>query len=103
MSSFSRSGPDNPTRDDRGVQKDDELLDRGATVGRYVVLERIGFGGMGIVYSAYDPELDRRVAVKLLRTRAGGSVSPTEAQQRLIREAQAMARVSHPNVVAVYD
>src|SRR5262245_37690244 len=53
---------------------------------------------MGVVYAAYDPELDRRVALKLLH--AGGSV---EARKRLLREAQAMARLAHPNVIAVHD
>jgi serine/threonine protein kinase/tetratricopeptide (TPR) repeat protein len=75
-------------------------LERGESLGRYIVLSTLGEGGMGIVYSAYDPELDRRVAVKLLRP--GGATSP-ERQARLLREAQALARVSHPNVIAVYD
>ena len=44
-----------------------DLLTRGATVGRYLVLERLGAGAMGIVYGAYDPELDRKIALKLLR------------------------------------
>ncbi|HEY0137490.1 MAG TPA: serine/threonine-protein kinase [Nannocystis sp.] len=68
-------------------------------VGRYHVLGRIGSGGMGVVYSAYDPDLDRRVAVKLLRTDHGGR----DSQLRLLREAQALARLSHPNVVQIYD
>jgi len=77
-----------------------EALDRGATVGRYVVLDRIGSGGMGVVYAAYDPELDRRVAIKLLRP---DRFSSEGGRLRLLREAQALARLTHPNVVAVYD
>ncbi|HEY3571423.1 MAG TPA: serine/threonine-protein kinase [Thermoanaerobaculia bacterium] len=77
-----------------------EGLDRGATVGRYVVLDRIGAGGMGVVYAAYDPELDRRVAIKLLRP---DRFSSEGGRLRLLREAQALARLTHPNVVAVHD
>ena len=51
-------------------------LPRGATIGRYVVLGLVGRGGMGEVYAAYDPELDRKVAVKLLRVKPGNGVSP---------------------------
>ncbi len=69
-----------------------------ATIGRYLVLGQLGAGAMGVVHTAYDPELDRKVAIKLLRGRA----SP-EASARLVREAQAMAKLSHPNVVPVYD
>ena len=78
-------------------------LARGATIGRYVVLGLVGRGGMGEVYAAYDPELDRKVAVKLLRVKPGNGVSLTEGRQRTLREAQAIARLSHPNVVVVYD
>jgi eukaryotic-like serine/threonine-protein kinase len=67
-------------------------------IGRHTIVERLGAGGMGIVYAAYDPELDRRIAIKLIR----GSASPT-ASRRLQREAQAMAQVSHPNVIGVFD
>ena len=76
-------------------------LDRGACLGRYVILEPIGFGGMGVVYKAYDPELNRTVALKLLRTDEGAAA--TKLQHRLMREAQALARLSHPNVIAVHD
>jgi serine/threonine protein kinase len=70
-------------------------------VGRYVVLETLGSGGMGVVYAAYDPELDRKVALKLLREEM---VSRSrELRARMMREAQALARLSHPNVVAVFD
>jgi hypothetical protein len=73
----------------------------GDTVGRYLVLGRLGAGGMGVVLSAYDPQLDRRVALKLLR--AGLELATGEARARLVREAQAIAQLSHPNVVAVHD
>lgn len=73
----------------------------GAKLGRYVLLRELGRGGMAVVYVAYDPELDRRVALKLVRPRRGSKRSAD--QERLLREAQALARLSHPNVVHVYD
>jgi eukaryotic-like serine/threonine-protein kinase len=78
-------------------------LGRGASVGRYLVLGLLGKGGMGEVYAAYDPELDRKIALKLLRTRAGDGADPSEGRARLLREAQAIARLSDPNVVIVFD
>jgi tetratricopeptide (TPR) repeat protein len=80
----------------------DVLLTRGSSVGRYVILALVGRGGMGEVYAAYDPQLDRRVAVKLLGNQHSES-QEGEAQARLLREAQAIGRLSHPNVVAAYD
>ncbi len=73
----------------------------GVQVGRYRLLRRIGAGGMGIVYAARDPDLDRDVAIKLIATHRDPT-APME-RERLVREAQAIARVSHPNVVEVYD
>ena len=78
-------------------------LARGASIGRYVVLGLIGKGGMGEVYAAYDPELDRKVAVKLLLSRAAAGVDSVEARGRMLREAQALAQLRDPNVVVVYD
>ncbi len=84
-------------------------LPEGTRVGRYLILKTIGGGGGGMVYAAYDPELDRRVAVKLLRagesesSSAVGSKGRTTAQTRLLREAQAMAKLAHPNVTTVHD
>ncbi|MDI1480317.1 tetratricopeptide repeat protein [Polyangium sp. y55x31] len=78
-----------------------EELTRGALVGRYIVLETLGSGGMGVVYAAYDPELDRKVALKLLRPELIGRSQ--DLRSRMMREAQALARLSHPNVVAVHD
>ena len=75
-------------------------LERGRSVGRYMLLDQLGVGGMGVVYSAYDPELDRKVAVKLLRV---GTARHQEGQARMLREAQAMARLQHPNVLGVFD
>ena len=75
-------------------------LHAGATFDRYTILDRVGSGGMGEVYAAYDPRLDRRVALKVLRADHGADDT---ARQRLFREAQAMARLNHPAVVAVHD
>ena len=78
-------------------------LEKGASFGRYVILELVGRGGMGEVYAAYDPQLDRKVALKLLRGWARSDASVEAARARLLREAKAIARLSHPNVVVVYD
>jgi eukaryotic-like serine/threonine-protein kinase len=76
-------------------------LARGTTVHRYVILERVGEGGMGVVYAAFDPGLDRRVALKFLRRPEASRGGVRE--RRLLREAQAMARLSHPNVAVAYE
>ena len=77
------------------------VIDLGSDrVGRYAVLSKLGQGGMGAVYTAYDEELDRRVALKLVREPSGVD---TLGHARMQREAQAMARLSHPNVVQIYD
>ncbi len=68
-------------------------------IGRFTVLERLGAGGMGVVYSAYDTQLDRKVAIKLLR----GVDDQGAHHARLRREAQALAKLSHPNVVQVFE
>jgi serine/threonine protein kinase len=71
-----------------------------ARVGRYIIVRMLGEGGMGVVYVARDPQLDRDVALKLVRSAS----DPSEyAKARTLREAKAMARLNHPNVVAVYD
>ncbi|MCY1080157.1 serine/threonine-protein kinase [Archangium lansingense] len=80
----------------------EEVLPRGATVGRYMVLEKLGSGGMGVVYAAYDPELDRKLALKLLHP-GSDQVEKSGGQARLMREAQALARLSHPHVISIFD
>ena len=76
-------------------------VSRGASIGRYLVLDHVGSGGMGDVFAAYDPELDRKIALKLLR--AQGEARGERGRGRLLREAKAIAKLSHPNVVVVYD
>ena len=69
-------------------------------LGPYRLEYVVGRGGMGVVYAAYDEELDRKVAIKLVRDDLHEG---THGRSRMLREAQAMARVSHPNVVQVYE
>ncbi|MBK9752087.1 MAG: serine/threonine protein kinase [Nannocystis sp.] len=71
-------------------------------IGRFTVLSTLGRGGMGVVYTAYDPELDRKVALKLVHL-GGDPEHLALARERLLHEAQTMARLSHPNVVGVYE
>lgn len=77
-----------------------DLLGRGAAVGRFLVLELLGAGAMGSVYAAYDPTLDRQVALKVLDAWAA---SESERLELSLREARVLAQLNHPNVVAVYD
>ncbi|MBN8227225.1 tetratricopeptide repeat protein [Corallococcus macrosporus] len=91
-----------PERPDTGRPRvQDAELQRGTVLGRYVVIDRVGSGGMGVVLSAYDPQLDRKVALKLVRSLQGDGA--VELEQRLLREAQAVARLSHPQVITVFD
>lgn len=71
--------------------------DRGVRLGRLVILERLGSGAMGAVYAAYDPRLDRRVAVKVLHA------ADPDAAARALQEARALARLAHRNVIAIHD
>ena len=93
--------PDAVTNDLRSLDprahKDDVRI--GPTVGRYLVVEAIGRGAMGRVFRAYDPKLQREVALKIVQH----EVLDAEMRPRVLREARAMARLSHPNVVAVHD
>ena len=75
-------------------------IPRGTSVGRYIIIDAIGQGGMGHVYLAYDPELARRVAIKTVRRSV---LADLDSGSLLLAEAQSLAKLSHPNVVAVYD
>src|SRR5262245_26717899 len=69
-------------------------------VGKYRVVERIGRGGMGMIFKAHDPILDRQVALKVISS----DVEVTdELRTRFFREAQACAKLNHPNIVTIYD
>jgi len=79
------------------------LFGPGKRVGRYIVTRLEGTGGMGVVYAARDPDLERDVALKVLRTIPSESTTYLALAERLRREAQALARLTHPNVVIVHD
>ncbi len=81
---------------------DTPLAGEAAMIGRYQLLEPIGAGAMGVVFAAYDPELDRKVAVKVLRRDRGGDGGRV-LEQRLVGEARALAKLAHPNVIAAYE
>ena len=76
-----------------------EHLARGTVIGRYTILDHLGSGGMASVYSAYDTQLERIVALKMLRA----ELEIEEVRARMLREAQAMARLKHQHVVTVYE
>ena len=78
-------------------------LQEGTRVHRYIVLGLIGKGGMGAVYKAYDPELDRNIALKMLTLSPKEGDNASLPHARLMREAQALAKLNHPNVVFVFD
>ena len=92
------SGSTEQTLTDAGIRYR-APIEPGTRVGRYVIQQKLGSGGMGSVYAAIDPELDRTIAVKLLHEARGRQV----ATETLLHEAQTMARFSHPNVVTVHD
>src|SRR6185295_3457147 len=86
-----------------GGQSEERKLVKGTTLGRYVLLGELGVGAQGRVFAAYDTELDRKVALKILSPPPKGSEDHPNRQLRLIREAKALARLNHPNVVVVHD
>jgi tetratricopeptide (TPR) repeat protein/predicted Ser/Thr protein kinase len=91
--------PVSQTTESDAPQRSDEVLVAGQSVGRYRVVEILGQGGMGTVYRAHDPQLDRWVALKVLRF-DGAAPGP---RARMTREARLMAKLDHPNIVTVFD
>jgi tetratricopeptide (TPR) repeat protein len=99
--SLDDSAPDALPASSAGGEASDPPVMLGDCLDRYTVRTRIGAGGMGEVFAAHDAELDRMVAIKVIKPGLAGSSPASRA--RFQREAQAMARLSHPNVVSVYD
>ncbi len=93
--------PDDPADEARVLAQVEHALFavplRPATLGRYELVRKLGAGAFGSVYEARDPELDRKVAIKLVVT------PEIEGEAELLREAQLLAQLSHPNVVAIHD
>ncbi len=91
--------PDPLARAVRRTRIANKLFDANEQVklGRYQLLEQVGAGGIGVVWGAWDPELERRVAIKLVKPKR------QPARDRILLEAQSLAKLSHPNVVSVYD
>ncbi|MBK6918159.1 MAG: tetratricopeptide repeat protein [Deltaproteobacteria bacterium] len=85
---------------DGSAAADAGVADIGPEIGRYLVIDQIGAGGMGRVFRAYDPKLGREVALKRLHVRVGPR---SNDGARMLREAKAMAQLAHPNVVSVFD
>ena len=81
-------------------RRDNSMPESQKIIGKYRILERIARGGMGTIFKAYDPVLDRPVALKVISSEIDVS---DDLRGRFFREAQACARLSHPNIVIVYD
>ena len=71
-----------------------------STIGRYQILERLGQGGMGVVYRAFDPQIERTVAIKVISTQL---VDQPEHRERFFREARAAGRLAHRNIITIFD
>jgi serine/threonine protein kinase len=81
------------------VTSEAQPIGRGSKLGRFTVVGELGAGGMGVVFAAHDTQLDRQVALKVMRV---ASVDEQD-RVRMLREGQAMARVTHPNVITVFE
>jgi serine/threonine-protein kinase len=75
----------------------------GQYLGRYYLSERLGEGGMAVVYKAYDTRLERHVAIKIIRSAAFHTDELEQVLKRFEREAKSLAKLSHPNIVKVLD
>jgi serine/threonine protein kinase len=98
--------PEHGTSASQSPIDDTTRLERGTQLGRYIILRELGAGGMGVVYEAFDPELERPAALKMLHVQSSANndeATNSHYCNRLIREGQALARLSSPYVPAVFD
>ncbi len=103
MSSPDRTLHDDATSEALRAKTVEAEIAPGEVIGRYIVVGELGRGGMGTVYRAYDTQLNRTLAIKILHRELTWSEGADEVATRMQREAQAMARLTHPNVVVVHD
>jgi len=96
------TGTDIREADPSAPALDEPGLRRGSRIGRFTVLRELGSGGMGMVVAAHDPKLDRDVALKLLKPGERGQ-GRDDMKTRLLREARALAKLNHPNVISIHD
>jgi eukaryotic-like serine/threonine-protein kinase len=105
------TSPEQLSKSDHSTERTDEderepsgrVPQAGERIGKYFVLETIGEGAMGVVVRAYDPDLERAIAIKVVQPHLTQAERSEAARARLIVEARAQARISHPNVVAIYE
>src|SRR5262249_24826588 len=93
-----RAALDGPLTCPRAGPNMDQMI--GQTLGHYRIESKLGEGGMGVVYRAFDTHLDRPVAIKILRADA---TSSAERKRRFVQEAKAASALNHPNIVHIYD
>ena len=107
QSTASKTATDSESPNSDALGVDQLSLRPGSVLGRYVILSQLGAGGMGVVYRAHDPQLNRDVAIKLISTHAPNKDLPTQpiawARKALLKEARAAAAVEHSNVTPIYD
>src|ERR1041385_8878565 len=85
------------TRTESGPNMDPMI---GRSLGHYRIEAKIGEGGMGVVYRAFDTHLDRSVAIKILRADA---IASPDRKRRFLQEAKAASALNHPNIIHIYD